>query len=64
MEPDWNDAPTWANYFAQDEDGFWYWYEFEPRLGHRSWIPGSTGQVKRAEAVLAPSWQNTKQGRS
>ena len=26
-KPDWEDAPDWANWLAQDMDGEWYWYE-------------------------------------
>lgn len=28
--PHWQDAPTWAQWLAQDEDGEWNWFEFEP----------------------------------
>lgn len=24
--PEWGDAPTWANWKAQDADGTWFWY--------------------------------------
>ncbi|MCE5317856.1 MAG: hypothetical protein LLG04_10950 [Parachlamydia sp.] len=37
MKPDWKDAPSWANYLAQDEVGLWFWYEEEPNLGRISW---------------------------
>ena len=29
-KPDWKGAPEWANYLAQDMNGVWYWFEFEP----------------------------------
>jgi hypothetical protein len=28
--PPWSEAPPWANYRAQDEDGTWGWFEEEP----------------------------------
>jgi hypothetical protein len=30
MKPDWKDAPGWANWLAQDDSGYWYWYENRP----------------------------------
>lgn len=32
MKPEWNDAPDWANWLAQDSDGKWCWYEEKPRV--------------------------------
>ena len=29
-KPNWNDAPKWAQWLAQDFNGDWYWYEKEP----------------------------------
>lgn len=29
-KPNWADAPEWAGWLAQDEDGQWYWYCSEP----------------------------------
>jgi len=28
--PHWDDAPSWANWLAQDEEGDWHWFESEP----------------------------------
>ncbi|WP_323615400.1 hypothetical protein [Pseudomonas putida] len=28
--PHWDDAPKWAEWLAQDEDGNWHWFESEP----------------------------------
>lgn len=28
--PNWNYAPPWANYVAQDEDGVWNWFSDKP----------------------------------
>ena len=30
-KPDWSEAPEWARYLAQDKDGPWYWFEYEPK---------------------------------
>jgi len=32
MEPDWSKAPEWANYFAMDADGTWWWHELKPNV--------------------------------
>ena len=37
-KPEWRNAPDWAEWMAQDEDGQWGWYENEPPLGSWSWI--------------------------
>ena len=37
MKPDWKDAPEWANYFAMDPDGRWYWFENEPEFTDQEW---------------------------
>lgn len=31
-KPEWKEAPKWANYLCQDEDGAWYWFESKPYL--------------------------------
>lgn len=33
----WKGVPTWCNYIAMDEDGWWHYYEFEPRLRMTKW---------------------------
>ena len=29
-EPDWNQSPSWAEWFAIDDDGEAWWYETKP----------------------------------
>lgn len=48
-KPDWKDAPDWANYFAQDPCGTWFWFEIKP-VANGSWFEGSTnGRIERAQ---------------
>lgn len=39
-KPDWNDAPEWAMWLAQDSypDGMWVWFEEEPTFIDGGWI--------------------------
>ena len=39
-EPDWKDAPEWANYLAMDANGYWWWYEEKPQLSRGIWAFG------------------------
>ena len=29
-KPSWDEAPEWANWIAQDRDGEWWWFEYQP----------------------------------
>ena len=46
MKPDWKDAPEWANWLAQDHNGEWYWYEFQPNYYNSRWYP-TKGRVRK-----------------
>ncbi|NII73956.1 hypothetical protein FHW84_002529 [Dyella sp. SG562] len=37
MKPDWKDAPEWAKWLAQDDNGKWFWYEVQPDQRICSW---------------------------
>jgi hypothetical protein len=38
-QPDWKDAPEWAQFLAMDSTGQWFWFVNEPRLGEHHWMP-------------------------
>lgn len=47
LTPNWDDAPQWANWLAQDSTGLWKWFERQPvnsnnnygsRIGLDKWI--------------------------
>lgn len=64
--PPWSEAPPWAMYMAQDEDGEWWWYEKEPRpFDEGTWLEGSIhGLVLKAETGSNnPNWRDTLQKR-
>ena len=65
MKPDWDDAPEWARFLAQDSDGEWFWYENEPRLQNAysaSWDNHLGGMVQNATADSA-FWRDTLEQR-
>lgn len=60
MKPNWDDAPEWATWMAQDKDGYWLWYEFKPYKGNEEWFKNknNSGRV----SIAYPSfegWDNT-----
>ena len=61
MKPDWKDAPEWANYVAQDRDGYWCWYESHPHLPKDSdeW----TAQGRSEYAVEPNHWKESLEKR-
>jgi hypothetical protein len=60
MKPSWENAPSWANYLAMDEDGQWTWYEKSPKEFHgRVW--GSW--EGRYEPCKIDSWHKTLESR-
>lgn len=62
---DWSDAPDWAEYAAQDEDGEWWWYEEEPRHAGALWDNLPATKIDRVRGVFPPNsnWRDTLQTR-
>lgn len=46
-KPKWEDAPEWAKFLAQDEDGMWCWFESRPVIqkGDDGWSGGKRWMV-------------------
>ncbi len=65
--PSWEEAPAWAEWFAQDGNGDCYWYRSEPYAGHAVWLPESVraGEVEKLLVELPenPDWRETLQER-
>lgn len=64
MNPDWSNAPEWANYFAMDADGTWWWHELKPTIENKSqseWY--SEGKMMYAFG-LNLDWQNSMKARN
>lgn len=45
-KPDWKDAPEWARWLAQDEDGWWSWWNTQPIVCEKAkcWNQGKPGE--------------------
>jgi len=52
--PNWQHAPSWANYVAMDQDGSWWWHEFEPTPCGSTWGGGG-----RVHPVSFGAWRET-----
>lgn len=68
MKPSWNDAPSWANYLAQDYNGTWYWYEAKPiynRYLEHWFVTYPYGGTKRERYIPNPNlnWKETLEER-
>ena len=50
-KPNWEDAPAWANFVAQDHDNTWWWYETKPTYDDYGSWETVTGDV---EIVIFP----------
>lgn len=57
MKPDWKDAPQWANWLAQDNDGVWNWFQNKPKKDGLIWSP-SLGDYMEAQ-VRQNAWEKT-----
>lgn len=63
-KPLWKDAPYWANYLAQDGDGYWHWYETKPvAVNGCDWFDsmdeGRSQRVERSDL----NWKDTLEQR-
>lgn len=64
-KPSWDDAPEWAQWLAQDEDGEWFWYEDKPFLGVSIWNAPFLGKALAAYEceIENPNWRDTLEQR-
>jgi len=62
--PDWDSAPQWANWQAQDPKGEWWWFEHVVERHDNGWEwANSNGVGRLRKASDPPDWQDTLQGR-
>lgn len=59
-QPDWSQAPSWANWWAMDMDKNCYWYEDELHLGDVEWDRHSIGRSLKSKPYgYTGNWQNS-----
>jgi hypothetical protein len=62
-KPCWSDAPSWAMYLAQNDDGKWWWYEKKPSLSRRMGFHFSESGGEYKEATYKLDWENSLEDR-
>ena len=59
-QPDWSQAPEWANWWVMTKGGFFAWVDSEPRLSnpHGGWLM-SRGKTIAPSFNYASNWQDS-----
>ena len=59
-QPDWSQAPDWANWWVMTKGGFFAWVDSEPRLSnpHGGWLM-SRGKTVAPSFNYAGNWQES-----
>lgn len=60
MKPSWKDAPDWARFLAQDENGAWTWFEEKSRVAYQH---EDLSRGARLTQQITPRWYNTLEER-
>lgn len=59
-QPDWSQAPEWANWWAMDMDKNCYWYEDKLHLGDVEWDRHSIGRSFKSKPYgYTGNWQDS-----
>lgn len=61
LEPNWDDAPEWAMYWAVDSDGQSGWYD-DITLERTEWMMGDNGEKYERDkeiAICGIDWKTT-----
>jgi hypothetical protein len=61
-KPNWDDAPKWARWLAQDLTGGWWWYAKRPALDENNGFWDSAGTNEQAQ-FKNEKWQETLEKR-
>ena len=68
--PPWSDAPPWAKWRAQDEDGYWGFYKDEPCMSRNvnAWsnmeiLFDDSNFLMSIKGKFNPNWRDTLQKR-
>lgn len=63
-KPSWSEAPEWAGYLAQSDEGDWFWFENQPEATPHGWGYNPNFPAGRVRmAGVATDWQDTLESR-
>lgn len=63
--PDWDSAPEYAQWLAQDQNGTWHWFDSKPFTLEFAWDFASTRyDVAFTTGIPSSNWKNTLQART
>ena len=60
-QPDWSQAPEWAQWVAMERDGEWNWYECEPTMSDEGQWQHAEGKATRVHLRPACHPRPTKE---
>lgn len=63
MKPNWDDAPKWARFTAQDSSGDWYWYEERPYVDIGYWAVEKRDSKWERVKHYRTTWKDSVQER-
>lgn len=63
MKPNWEDAPEWAQWLAQDANGQWYWYSTRPIRHKGAWFNGHDLSRFAGDWMRNKKWYDTLERR-
>ena len=58
-KPSWSNAPSWARFLAQNDDGQWFWYERRPSISLTMGYFFAENGGEYEEAGYASNWENS-----
>lgn len=61
--PNWDDAPDWAKWLAQDQNSAWHWYESKPISTVYDWKNANDEHYTYAPVFESDSWRKSLQQR-
>ena len=59
LEPNWEEAPDWANWWAVNEDGDSWWFECEPPLSRDQWLMNGNWNYAGNVNLNGFNWRET-----
>lgn len=63
QKPSWDDAPEWANWLAQNEDGTWFWFEEKPVIPTDGFFTNGRNNLRSEPVFSNTNWQQTLEQR-